>query len=71
MVGFDGEAAGPLCVAFSPNSKWLAAGGLERQGDSLAGVVQVWDTATGKHQFTLRGNKLPVGMIAFSPTAAC
>jgi eukaryotic-like serine/threonine-protein kinase len=52
------------CVAFSPNGKLLAsASGNYGQ----PGEVKVWDVATGRELFRLRGHKDLVSCVAFSP----
>jgi WD40 repeat protein len=47
------------CVAYSPNGKYLAAGGFNR-------VVHVWDLATGAEKYRLVGHQLSVSSLAFS-----
>jgi WD40 repeat protein len=46
-------------VAYSPDGKLLAAGGLER-------IVHVWDTATGAEKFRLEGHARSLTGLAFS-----
>ena len=48
------------CLAFSPDGKRLAMGGVE-------GLVELWDTATGKKVQTFKGHSGPVHSMAFSP----
>src|SRR6516165_10184827 len=48
------------CVAFSPDSKTLAAG----CGD---GTVRLWDVRAGKQTSTLKGHTKSVRRVAFSP----
>jgi WD40 repeat protein/serine/threonine protein kinase len=58
LFAADGDS--PASVAFSPDGKTVAA------AISLAGVVKVWDVATGELKKTLeRGNGL--NTVAFSP----
>jgi WD40 repeat protein len=52
--------------AFSPDSRWLAAGGDTSLKDSTA-EVRFFDTATGKAVFSLKGHPDRVGSMAFSP----
>jgi WD40 repeat protein len=46
------------CLAFSPDGKWLAAGGYR-------GVVQLWDTSTGTLTAKLTGCRTSVGGVFF------
>jgi WD40 repeat protein/serine/threonine protein kinase len=49
-----------LSVAFSPNGRWIAAGGQD-------GVVKVWDAATGREVHSFRAHQHNVWGLAFSP----
>lgn len=51
---------GVLAAVFSPDGKWLAAGGYD-------GSVQLWDTTTGKVTSTLIGHHDKIGSLAFAP----
>jgi WD40 repeat protein len=52
-----------FCVAYSPDGKYLAAGGLDR-------TVRVWDAASGDEVFTLKGHRNEVSWVAFSPLSS-
>jgi WD40 repeat protein len=56
-------------VAFSPDGKRLAGagGGYGQYGQPLAGVIKVWDAATGEEVLTLKGHEGGVNGLAFSP----
>src|SRR5262245_36959596 len=68
---YKGSKGGVLTtVEFSPDGKLLAAGvggGYSPQGRPLPGEVKVWDVATGKLRFTLKGHKSYVAGLAFTP----
>jgi WD40 repeat protein len=54
------QTSQPLCLAFAPKGKHLAAGRRD-------GTVQVWDAETGQESCTLRVGPPGVSRIAFSP----
>jgi WD40 repeat protein/tRNA A-37 threonylcarbamoyl transferase component Bud32 len=60
-TGFD--------VAFSPDGKWIASPTFVTLGsDADAGnTVRVWDATTGRETLTLKGHRLAVTKVAFSP----
>jgi WD40 repeat protein len=47
-------------LAFTPEGKTLASGGLDR-------TVKLWDVRTGKEKATLRGHQEDVTSVAISP----
>lgn len=49
-----------ICVAFAPDGKTLATGGVDR-------TVRLWDLASGKERVILRGHTDNVSAVAFSP----
>src|SRR4051812_14178796 len=51
---------GIACLAFSPDGKFLAAGGLDRS-------IRMWDSQTGKLLRTLGGHTWGISSLAFSP----
>ncbi|MEK6550730.1 MAG: serine/threonine-protein kinase [Pseudomonadota bacterium] len=57
---FKGHTDWVLCLAFSPNSRWLASAGQDR-------TILVWDTRSGRLAGTLRGQNAVIHAIAFSP----
>jgi WD40 repeat protein len=54
-------------VAFSPDGQTLATGSSELVGGKPAGIICLWETATGRKRATLRGHIDPVTCLAFSP----
>jgi WD40 repeat protein len=56
----EGHTDGILSIAFSPDSKLLASAG-------FAGVVRIWDMATGKEIKQLQGHTWAILSVAFSP----
>jgi eukaryotic-like serine/threonine-protein kinase len=64
MQTLPGYSAPVRCVALSPNGKLLASasGNYGRPGE-----VKVWDLATGRELFCLRGHNDLVSCVAFSP----
>jgi WD40 repeat protein len=53
------------CVQWSPNGKYLAAGGYVL--DTSTGVVRVWDAQTGQEVSTYWGHNKPVNALAWLP----
>ena len=39
ILSFNGPGTQVICVAFSPDGRWLAAGGV----DGTKGILRVWD----------------------------
>src|SRR5438128_2417532 len=56
----EGQSSRVFAVAFSPDGRWLASGGLEDD-------VQLWDARTGDHVATLKGHRDAVLALAFRP----
>jgi WD40 repeat protein/tRNA A-37 threonylcarbamoyl transferase component Bud32 len=56
----------PSCVAFSPDSKWLAVGVSLECSQGVA-TLEIWDVATGKVVLTPEGGLVGVNGVAFSP----
>jgi len=59
--------AGVQQVAFSPNGKRLAAALGSSQDARDPGEVKIWDAASGREVFTLKGHTQAVWSVAFSP----
>lgn len=57
MVGHRGMV---LCAMFSPDEKWIATGGVDRQ-------VRIWDAVTGSPHATYDWEIGPVRALAFAP----
>mmetsp|Transcript_34102 Transcript_34102/g.109407 ORF Transcript_34102/g.109407 Transcript_34102/m.109407 type:complete len:331 (-) Transcript_34102:1644-2636(-) len=55
-----------ISVAFSPDSKLVAAGGYDEDDDTVT-TVELWDVATGAHLRSLEGHKGMTTPIVFSP----
>jgi WD40 repeat protein/tRNA A-37 threonylcarbamoyl transferase component Bud32 len=59
------------CLAFSPDGKRLATGGMKReqQGNKLVSraEVRIWDASTGKEVLTLSAQASDMTRLAFSP----
>jgi len=53
----------PVSIVFSPNGRWLVAGG----GLWEAGSIKRWDVASGKQLSTLTTEGGLIGRVAFSP----
>ena len=74
---------GGRCVAYHPNGKMLASGGVYNNANVRPGgriddkmlpaiwcennAVKLWDVTTGKNTATLEGHMWPVSSVAFSP----
>jgi WD40 repeat protein len=55
----------PKAVVFSPDGKFLAAAGEDRQG--MAPAIRVWNIDRGKLVRRIEGHKAPVVSLAYSP----
>jgi WD40 repeat protein len=53
-------------VAFSPDGKEVAAGGVERDGPNNRGLVRIWDVATGKPLSRFEASKGAVMSLSWS-----
>lgn len=56
----QGHQSDVLAVAFSPDGKWLASGGMDR-------TIKVWDTRTERAILTIPGHEKNVTAVCFSP----
>ena len=60
LVRLRGHTAMASCVAFRPDSRYLASAGEDK-------TVKVWDTSTWKEVTTLRGHGSEIIKLAYSP----
>jgi WD40 repeat protein/serine/threonine protein kinase len=60
VLTLAGHLNGAGGVAFSPDSRRLATGGVD-------GIVKLWDLRTGQEAFTLRGHTNYIRSVRFSP----
>jgi WD40 repeat protein len=66
----EGRAGSVGSVAFSPDSKRLATGGSGRwdaENKSVESGLKVWDLATDRESFSLKGHTAAVFSVVFSP----
>jgi len=63
---FDVPTDGVWCVAFDPESRFLAAA-TGRWGGSSPGEIKIWSTSNWQETRTLRGHEKWVAGVAFSP----
>jgi WD40 repeat protein/tRNA A-37 threonylcarbamoyl transferase component Bud32 len=54
-------------VCFSPDGKRVAATTEKQTGAPEAGEVKVWDVRTGREELSLKGHKVPVNSVCWSP----
>jgi WD40 repeat protein len=59
LMKLQGQGDALFCVAFSPDGKWIASGGL--------GTVTLWEAETRRAARTIPGHEGPVFVVAFSP----
>jgi WD40 repeat protein len=59
-VALEGQLGWPLCLKFSPDGRYIAAGFADQ-------TLKVWDAASGKVVATLTGHTGQVRAMAFSP----
>ncbi len=66
LVTFSGHSMPLWHVTLSPDGKWLATAGWDRENGQWRGEVKVWDTASGKLLFERGEPGLRVTRLAFS-----
>jgi WD40 repeat protein len=65
LKGYESSAV--PCVAFFPDGKTVATGGGRARGESVTGLVQLWDAATGKERGAFAGHAAPIVALVISP----
>jgi WD40 repeat protein len=60
LLTYAGHDAGVHTIAWSPNGRHIASGGVDQ-------TVQVWDTVTGERHHTWKGNFSEVCAVVWSP----
>jgi WD40 repeat protein/tRNA A-37 threonylcarbamoyl transferase component Bud32 len=59
------------CVCYSPDGKRLASGGIVRKrgplGTNVAGVVKIWDAASGQEIAVMNGDERGVNAVCYRP----
>ena len=56
-----------LALAFSPDGKFLAGIGLSAGKPQPAGIIVLWDVASRREVWTLRGHTARIASVVFSP----
>jgi WD40 repeat protein len=63
----QGNKGSVTAMAFSPDGKLFATGGIVMEKDKVVGEVILWDAKTGDLKHTLPGLTVPVSTLSFSP----